>query len=232
MSATPIRVEERSTSGVQARSASSGWIVLAVLGLAGFSALTVALGLGVVFPFDRPLVDFAHQFAGPAIIWQVVSESANIPLIVLGVGFVLWLLFQHRYREAFVVILVLVAVTAGSEGVKELTARQRPSGNGNGIPGVVYSYPSGHILECLTILGMLVLRFWRVSVHRLVASLLVIFAFIEVALVGVARVALEAHYPTDELGGILGGLTALALYAWFTRPGGWADHPPLAVPTR
>jgi membrane-associated phospholipid phosphatase len=42
----------------------------------------------------------------------------------------------------------------------------------------------------------------------------------------VARLALGAHYPTDVLAGILGALGALGLYAWFTRPGAWADKPP------
>ena len=156
-----------------------------------------------------------------------MSQSANFPLIFLGVGFVVWLLWQHRYREAALAIAVLVAVTAGSEGVKELTARQRPAGNGDGIPGVVYSYPSGHILECFTILGMIALRFWRTTRHRRLAALIVVLVIVEVVLVGIARVALQEHFPTDLLGGLFGGIAALSLYAWFTRPGGWADRPPL-----
>ena len=111
------------------------WPVLAVLGLVSFVALTVALASGVVFPFDRPLLDFAKAWAGPRIIWDVVSQSANFPLIFLGVGFVVWLLWQHRYREAALAIAVLVPVTAGSEGVKELTARQRPAGQRRRDPG-------------------------------------------------------------------------------------------------
>jgi undecaprenyl-diphosphatase len=227
VSATPIPADERSGSTVRAGSASLIWPIVAILSLIGFVALTLALASGVVFPFDRPLVDFAHSSAGPAIIWDAVSQSANIPLIVVGVGFVAWLLWHRRFREAILVIAVLVAVTAGSEGVKQLTARQRPSGNGDGIPGVVYSYPSGHILECLTILGMIALRFWRTSRRRRLAAILVVLVVVEVVLVGIARVALQEHYPTDLLGGLLGGIAALGLYAWFTRPGGWADRPPL-----
>jgi membrane-associated phospholipid phosphatase len=34
--------------------------------------------------------------------------------------------------------------------------------------------------------------------------------------------ALNAHYPTDVLAGLLGGSAALGLYIWFTRPGAWA----------
>ncbi len=231
MTAQPIPLDGRSEPEARAGSASIVWPVLAILGAIGFIALTLALASGVVFPFDRPLLDFAKAWAGPKIIWDALSQSANIPLIVLGVGFVAWLLWHKRYREAVLAILVLVAVTAGSEGIKELTHRQRPAGNGDGIPGVVYSYPSGHILECFTILGMITLRVWRTTRHRRLAVLLVVLVAVEVVLVGIARVALQEHFPTDLMGGLLGGITALGIYAWFTRPGGWADRPPLPART-
>jgi undecaprenyl-diphosphatase len=154
-----------------------------------------------------------------------MSQSANIPLIVIGVGFVLWLLWTKRRREAVLVIVMLVAVTAGSEGVKQLVARPRPSGTGDGIPGVVYSFPSGHVLEVLTILGTIALRVWRTSRRLLLRRVVVILVLIELVLVAIARLALDEHYPTDLLGGTLGGVAALGFYAWFTRPGGWADRP-------
>ena len=65
-----------------------------------------------------------------------------------------------------------------------------PLGGGDGIPGVVYSYPSGHILECLTILGMIALRYWRTTSRRRLAAVLVILVVFEVVLVGIARLAL------------------------------------------
>ncbi|HEY4190861.1 MAG TPA: phosphatase PAP2 family protein [Candidatus Limnocylindrales bacterium] len=227
MTAAQVPVHERSEANDRAGTPSLAWPILAVLGIVAFIALTAALAAGTVFPFDRPLLDFAKAWSGPRIIWDVASQSANFPLIILGVGFVAWLIWQHRYREAVLAIAVLVTVTAGSEGVKELTARQRPAGNGDGIPGVVYSYPSGHILECFTILGMITLRVWRTTSHRRLAILLVMLVIAEVVFVGIARVALQEHYPTDLLGGLFGGIAALSLYAWFTRPGGWADRPPL-----
>ncbi|MFI5199933.1 MAG: phosphatase PAP2 family protein, partial [Candidatus Limnocylindrales bacterium] len=93
------------------------------------------------------------------------------------------------------------------------------------IPGVVYSYPSGHVLECLTILGTVAIRFWRTSGHSLLRILLVIAVAIEVILVGIARMALNEHYPTDLLGGLFGAVAALSMYTWFTRRGGWAGPP-------
>jgi membrane-associated phospholipid phosphatase len=207
----------------RAEGKSPALLITAALSVVLFLGLALALANHVVFPFDQPILAWARTFDGSAWIWNDLSQSANFPLIAIGVGFVLWLIWSQRYREALVVIVMLVAVTAGSEGVKELTARPRPSGNGDGIPGVVYSFPSGHILECSVILGAIAIRVWRTSGHRLLRWFLVAAVLIEVVLVGVARMALNEHYPTDLLGGLLGATAALTLYAWFTRPGGWAD---------
>jgi undecaprenyl-diphosphatase len=207
------------------RWAGGGSLFIALLALLGFVAVTVAVASGYVFPFDQPWLVFARGLDGIPLVWQAMSQSANIPLIVIGVVFVLWLLREKRHREAVLVVLILVAVTAGSEGVKQFVGRPRPSGSGDGIPGVIYSYPSGHVLEVLTILGLITVRSWRSSRAFRLRLALVVLVAIEVVLVGIARLALDEHYPSDLLGGLLGAIAALGLYAWFTRPGGWADTP-------
>lgn len=199
-------------------------LLLALLSLAGFIGLTLVVAGGIVIPFDAPLLALGRSWDGSPTIWHLISETANIPLIVIGFVFVAWLFLTRRHREAVLVLLMLAAVTAGSEGVKLLLARPRPAGNGDGIPGVVYSYPSGHVLEALTILGFVAVRSWRSSRPRILRTTVVILVAIEVTLVGIARIALAEHYPSDVLAGVLGGAGVLALYAWLTRSGAWADR--------
>lgn len=231
MNSVPVAAEDRTaTASAQSQEARSNQfnsllLALAIVSLTAFITLTAALLNHIVFPFDQPILGFFHGWDGWPALWNGVSQSANFPLIGIGVGLVLWLVSKHHYHEAVIVVLLLVAVTAGSEGVKELTARVRPAGNGDGIPGVVYSYPSGHILECLTILGTVAIRFWRTSGRYLLRIVLVIGVAIEVILVGIARMALNEHYPTDLLGGLFGAIAALCMYTWFTRRGGWAGEP-------
>jgi undecaprenyl-diphosphatase len=214
--------DDRAADQAHSGQANAAWLFMAVAALIGFVLLTVAVASHAVFPFDQSVLTFARSFDGTPVIWQAVSETANIPLIIIGFGLIAWLFWKKRLREALLVFLMLAAVTAGSEGVKQLVGRPRPSGNGDGIPGVVYSYPSGHVLEVLTILGIVAVRTWRSSrplLLRLVVPILVVF---EALLVGFGRMALNAHYPTDVLAGLLGGTAALGLYIWFTRPGAWA----------
>jgi len=201
----------------------AGWLLLALLGLGGFVALTIVVASGAPLAFDQSLLDLAGRWDQWAVLWRALSESANIPLVVIGLGMVAWLFMTKRRREALAVLLVLIAVTAGSEVVKQLVARPRPSGTDPNIPGVVYSYPSGHVLEALTIFGIITIRSWRSSRPLLAKLAVVLIVVLWVVLVAIARVALNAHFPSDVLAGVLGGIGVLGAYGWLTRPGGVAD---------
>jgi membrane-associated phospholipid phosphatase len=194
-----------------------GWLVMAIAGLGGFAAITILLLNGWMPPFDQPLLDIAKQWQGLAPVWRVISESANIPLIVVGVGLVLVLFFTKRRREALLVALILIAITAGSEAVKQLVHRDRPSGTDPNIPGVVYSFPSGHVLEVLTIFGILAIHAFRSHLAQAVRVLIVVAVLVEADLVGVARVALAAHWPSDTIASFIGGLGVLGVYGLFTH---------------
>jgi len=224
--ASPDRAaDDGATDHSPAKDLDAGLLLIALLAFGGLVLLTVAVWRMIVFPFDQPWLALVRGWDGVPAIWNTISQSANIPLIVIGVGLVIWLFLTKRRREAVLVVLMLVAVTAGSEGVKQLVGRPRPSGTGDGIPGVVYSYPSGHVLEVLTILGIISVRGWRSARRLLLRLTLVILVTIEVVLVGIARLALNEHFPTDVLAGLLGGIGALSIYAWLTRPGAWAQEP-------
>jgi undecaprenyl-diphosphatase len=194
-------------------SAGWGWPFLATVGLGGFAIMTWLVASKFVFPFDQPLLDAAAGLGQYMLAWRDLSDSANIPLIVIGVAIVLFLLFRKQRAEALVVIGVLAAVTAGSEAVKQLIARPRPPGFDNNVAGVVYSYPSGHVLEAVTIYGIIAVLLWRSSAPKVIRVVVPILFAIVVVMVAVARVAVGAHFPSDVLAGALGGIAALAIFA-------------------
>src|SRR5690242_7500655 len=183
-----------------------GWLVMIIAGLGGFALMTVLMLQHVVWSYDQPILDQVRPWAGDGTIWRVISESANIPLIVIGVGMVLVLFATHHRREAILVAVVLIAVTAGSEAVKQIVARPRPEGTDPNIPGVVYSYPSGHVLEALTIFGIIASHVVRSRASRLIAALVVAAVLVDAVLVGLSRVVLNAHYPSDAVASFIGGL--------------------------
>jgi len=224
-----LRAIRQETASIDRPAADPGstaaWLLIAAVGLGGFAVLTWLLAAHLQPAFDRPLLETARGWVALAGAWDLLSNAANIPLIVLGVGTVLWLFLRGRRREALLVILVLAAATVGSEAVKELIARPRPPGSDTVVPGVVYSYPSGHVLESVTVLGIIAVLVWRGHMPAVVRAGFAVAVGVFVALVALARVAINAHYPSDVLAGFLAGVGVLAVFALLSRPRGEAAPP-------
>ena len=175
--------------------------------------MTALIASKFVFPFDQPLLDAGAQLSGYMVAWKDLSNSANFPLIAVGVAIVFGLLLFRRWKEAIVVVMLLVAVTAGSELVKQLIARPRPPNYGEDLVGVVYSFPSGHVLEAVTLYGIIAVLVWR-SALPLGWRILIPAVFTAlVIMVAIARVAVGSHYPSDVLASAFGGLGFVAVFA-------------------
>jgi undecaprenyl-diphosphatase len=207
------------------RRVAGGWLALALLSLLAVIVLTIVVMARITIPFDQPLLATATSWKGLDLLWNVLSETGNYPMIPIGGGFVIWLWWTKHRREAVLVAIILAAATIGSESMKAITARPRPSGPVPGIPGVVFSYPSGHAFEDVMILGMLSVRLWRSEQPHWRKVGFAVLTTILCLSIGLARVALNVHYPSDVLAGYLLGLTCLGWYAYGSRAGSWASQP-------
>jgi undecaprenyl-diphosphatase len=137
-----------------------------------------------------------------------VTILALVTLLAAG-----YLLLMRRYGAT---VLVMVASLGGgvlSEGLKRVFARARPDIVPHLVTVESLSFPSGHSMAAAVIyltLGALLARFTarrRVRVYILGISLGLTF------LIGITRVYLGVHYPTDVLAGWAAGL-AWALVCW------------------
>ena len=201
---------ERSTTGFDVRP------IIGILGLAAFAVLTWLVYSKITIPFDQQIFDAFQGLGQYMLAWRDLSESANLPLIAIGVAIVLWLLYKRQWREAMLVIIVLAIVTAGSEAVKQFIARPRPPGYNSSVLGVVYSFPSGHVLEAITIYGMIAVLVWRSSLAKAVRVIIPVIFTLIIVLVAIARIATGDHYPSDVLAGAVAGIAFVALFSWLT----------------
>ncbi|WP_332763673.1 phosphatase PAP2 family protein [Phenylobacterium sp.] len=142
-------------------------------------------------------------------------------LTITTVVAVLLLIFHDRRREALIFGATVILAQISSELLKMLYDRPRPSLVTHG--GIVYSqsFPSGH--SALAAATFFTLATVLASVETKTRTKAVIFglAILFVVTVGVSRVYLGVHWPTDVLGGWALG-ASWALVAWvvlgLTRP--------------
>ncbi len=153
--------------------------------------------------------------------FTALGGVAVMGLLTLGVcGF---LFMDGKNRAA---VLVLIAVGGGllwSSALKHGFERPRPELVPHGSYVYTSSFPSGHSTMAAATYLTLGALLARVQRRRRVKAFLLGFAVLITLLVGVSRVYLGVHWPTDVLAGwTLGGIWALIcwlLARWLQRRG-------------
>lgn len=101
--------------------------------------------------------------------------------------------------------------------VKAYVARIRPPA-GALVPAPGFSFPSGHTLNSTVTYGLIALLVWRSDLPAWVRRLTAIALAILIILIGLSRVALGSHYPSDVVGGWLAGIAIVSVVAVLTPP--------------
>jgi undecaprenyl-diphosphatase len=132
-----------------------------------------------------------------------IGGPTVLTLVVLSVvGF---LLLQARYRTALVIAVTSIGGEVVNALLKAMFMRPRPSVVPHLRDVVSTSFPSGHAMESAIIYLTLAAMMMRVAERRLTKLYCLFLGVLLTFLVGVSRIYLGVHYPTDVLGGwILG----------------------------
>ena len=171
-----------------------------LLPLWGFGALAEELHEGEVFAFDAPLLLFARELASHGFDRFFVAISAlgyEWGVVPVDLVLIAWLGLKRWKREGLFAGLALGGSALLNLATKQWFARERPSLWASIAPETTYSFPSGHAMGSMTLASVAVMLAWHTR-WRVPVSLAGV-AF--VLLVGMSRVYLGVHYPSDILAG-------------------------------
>lgn len=197
--------------------------MLVVVLLISFVALAGDVLEGDTQRFDERILAALRKADNPGVPvgpWWLHSAALDITALgsatVLGLavlGVVGFLLLQGAWRSA---LFVLAASSGGwvlNAVLKELFGRARPAVVPHLREVVTLSFPSGHAMTSAAVyltLGALLMRIVKPPLAKFYCMS---GAMLLTVLVGVSRVYLGVHYPTDVLAGWLLGLS-WALVCW------------------
>jgi membrane-associated phospholipid phosphatase len=169
---------------------------------------------------DWSLLNAAHGIAieHPVWVrfWDVVSMVLGpVPLRVLGTAGALVLLVKRKVRSALLLLVCASLSGLVTMAAKSLVNRPRP------VTALVTapsgSFPSGHALETTAgVLALLTVALTMLS--RATARVGIAVAGLNLLMVGIARVALNVHYPSDVIAGWALGCLYFVVCLWVFRP--------------
>lgn len=207
------------------RKRSLGWVALSGAALAVFLCLTAGVETGAFRPDDRSIELKVHHVIGIVDfpVFNAIAFIGGTPVHAVITLIVTAALIAKRtwWSAAFLLIVQIGAILG--QGIKLLTARPRPHLFPGALHASGYSFPSGHALSATLLYGALAYLVWihfgRRTASFLMAVLLVGWAL----LIGLSRIVLGVHYPTDVEGGIALGLAWLFGTIALVGPAVWNE---------
>ncbi len=234
-----INVLERDSS--QPAKDSRKGALIAVLAIAcllfafGVIAQNVMQGTSLVFDqtIVRALRDPGNPSApvGPAWVQEaardLTSLGSMIVLLIATCAVAIYLFLARQYAAAWLLLVAVFGGIALNDLLKHAFARPRPDQLYQATRVFTSSFPSAHAeISAITYLTMAALLAQSQSSFR-IGLYFIILAALLTLLIGLSRLYLGVHYPTDVLGGWCIG-AAWALICWVLMR--WLQRKGLATP--
>ncbi len=158
------------------------------------------------FNFDTIIINFVYQLRTPLLTKIMVFLSfIGSDLIVFLAFIIIILLIKKKYKNETVLFSFILAMGfIINILLKFLIRRPRPD-----IAPLVletsYSFPSGHSMNSFVFYITLSYFIFRFTRNKKLGMSISLFCLFLIFLIGLSRVYLGVHYPSDVLAGFIGG---------------------------
>lgn len=187
-------------------------MTVAFFSAAGFLAVLLFIYVGAAGRFDDTIRCFFYGFrndiltpAAKAITYLGNWQSIGIICIVLLA------VKQLRMTYGVPVSAGAIFVTIINKIIKEAVGRYRPDDILHLTEAGGFSFPSGHSVTSMFVFGTLICLV-RINVKsRAAANILTVILAVPMICIGLSRIYLGVHYPTDVIAGWLLGILVMMI---------------------
>ena len=175
-------------------------------------AIAVELGANVV-QFDRAANQTVHAHAAEPVtgwVFFLTALGATPVLVAVTLSAAIGLVLRGSWRSAVALVLAYAITDATVAVVKLVVERPRPDESLTQAGG--FSFPSGHSATSMAVYGCLAFALARAA--RGFPRVAIVLAGVGlVLLIGLSRIYLGVHYPSDVVAGWTTG-GAVVIAAW------------------
>ncbi|MBS8263820.1 PAP2 family protein [Mesobacillus boroniphilus] len=195
--------------------------------------LLVAMGLGTSIAFLYLFTELAEEmlesevksFDGSIIqfFYQINTDTLDVILFFFTELGSLWFLtifsliiisiLWFKKKDKWSILFFIIGIGGGgllTKLLKYYYGRERPSIDET-IDAIGYSFPSGHSMGSLIFYGFLSYFLFRSSIRKKLKWAALFICGVLIFFIGISRIYLGAHYPSDVIAGYLAGSIWLIL---------------------
>ncbi|WP_438313722.1 phosphatase PAP2 family protein [Sporosarcina sp. FA9] len=187
-----------------------------------FGYIASAISTESIVGFDRTVINFVQGTETP---WLTTALKGftwiGSAYFVAPIGFLIvcYLYFILQYRhQAVLFATVMIGTVIVNFLLKIYFKRERPEIHkimeANG-----FSFPSGHTMMAFSLYAIIAYIAWRNIRTMLSRILLFLFAATMIVVIGMSRIYLGVHYPSDVIGGMAASALwvtiAISVYAFY-----------------
>lgn len=184
-----------------------------VVGTNLFVELTEEVQGETIEAFDNSVTDYVISFRTPGLnsFFRFVTDLGDVYAYLIATTLAaIFFLFKLRNKKFILQLLgVLILSALANIALKKAFDRARPT-----IEHMVVieslSYPSGHAMSAMAFYGFLTYLIFQIKMNKWARALLALLFVALIFFIGLSRVYLGVHFPSDVVGGFIAGLIWVA----------------------
>lgn len=163
--------------------------------------------------FDNYIINlFKYKSDTLTNIMKIITFLGSALSIILLT--VLLIIVVNGKRNKILILINVIVTTLLNQLLKNVFQRGRP------IDSIIeesgYSFPSGHSMVSMAFYGFLIYLVYKSNIKY--KGLIIGLLSVLIVLIGISRIYLGVHYPTDVIGGFTLSLSYLLLFIDITKP--------------
>lgn len=174
-----------------------------------FILITVLMITNNTKIIDETIYNYIYSFRSNLLdtFFKTTTKCANTMTVIIMVFILLIFLGKENIYK---LILTVTTTVLTNQGLKHIIRRIRPE-HIRLIKEKGYSYPSGHSMISIALYGLLIYLIYKNVKNKILKSLLIVILLVLILSIGISRIYLGVHYPTDVLAGFSIALPILIL---------------------
>lgn len=184
-----------------------------VIGTNIFVELTEELSGEALDEYDQRIFEYFWSFRSPGLnsFFVFVTDLGDVYAYLIAMVLVTIFFFYKLRSWKFILQLlgVLVLSALSNMALKRVFDRARPTEE-HMVVVKTLSYPSGHAMSAMAFYGFLIYLLWKIKMNKGLRIFLSFFFAILILLVGISRIYLGVHFPSDVAAGFIAGLIWVA----------------------